>query len=252
MARPPGTSFMGVQPTSVKAWIGEYGKVPENIIADSGADITLVSQEVLKKMEDPPKIKTGQPLNLVQVTGNAELKGFVTFPIFIDTDQGLVELSLDAYVVKGMTAPLLLGNDFADQYSISIIREEGTTHLLFGESGRHVAVSNSVGPHLKTEDGHCFSVTRKNDPKADKARQHRKNQKKKKLAKERKQQGYVRSATLVNILPKQVVKVPVTANFPSHCTCLYVERFFNLNKNLPTGPPPCWAWLTRFACLSNN
>ncbi len=113
----------------VKAWIGEYGKVQENIIADSGADITLVSQEVLKKMKDPPRIKTGQPLNLVQVTGNAELKGFVTFPIFIDTDQGPVELSLDAYVVKGMTAPLLLGNDFADQYCISIIREEGSTHL---------------------------------------------------------------------------------------------------------------------------
>ena len=32
MARPPGTHFMGAQPTSVKAWLGEYGKNPQIII----------------------------------------------------------------------------------------------------------------------------------------------------------------------------------------------------------------------------
>ncbi|KLO04896.1 hypothetical protein SCHPADRAFT_840033, partial [Schizopora paradoxa] len=221
---------MGAQPTSVKAWLGEYGKNPQNIITDSGADITLISQEIWKKMENPPKIKTGQPLKLVQVIGNAELTGYVTIPIFIDTDGGPVEMQLEAYVVKGMTTPLLLGNDFADQYSISIIRDEGSTYLTFGDTGRKTYVSNCVGPHFVTNDGHCFSVKRF-DPKQ-RSRNHRKNQKSKRKAKERKRQGSVRASGTTIILPHHVAKVPVTVNFPSNCSSIYVERYFNVNKSL--------------------
>jgi hypothetical protein len=86
---------------------------------------------VLGAMENPPKVKTGQKINLIQVTGSSKISGYVTVPIYFDSDNGPVQLEIEAYVVKGMTTPLILGNDFADQYSISLIREGPDSYLLY-------------------------------------------------------------------------------------------------------------------------
>jgi hypothetical protein len=43
-----------------------------------------------------------------------------------------------------MNAPLILGNDFADQYSLSIIRDNGTTSLKLGDSGHTIPLDSSV------------------------------------------------------------------------------------------------------------
>jgi len=88
-------------------------------------------------MQNPPKIKQGQRINLVQVTGNASISGLCR---------------------QGMTSPFILGNDFADQYSISVIRQEGGCNLEFGDSGRRMVVENSVSPPFTDEDGHAFKV----------------------------------------------------------------------------------------------
>lgn len=63
-----------------------------------------------------------------------------------------------AYVVKGMNTPFLLGNDFADQYALSIVRKEDKTWLVLGSSRRRVPVVNSVGPQLKDTEGKVFGV----------------------------------------------------------------------------------------------
>lgn len=231
MARPPGTSFLGAQPTTVKACLGEYGKNPIALIADSGSDITLISSKTLKEMQNPPKVKIGQELGLLEVTGETTIDGYVSLSIFIDTNKGPVELFVEAYVVKNMTAPFLLGNDFADQYCISIIRSEEESYLQFGDSERKTNVVNSIGPSLTTEKGHAFTIKRKIKDPQSKAKSHRRNQKKKKHQKLKKRQGYVRSAIQVVIQPKQCVKVPVTANFTGNDSYLFVERLFNVNKN---------------------
>jgi hypothetical protein len=57
-----------------------------------------------------------------------------------------------------MTSPFILGNDFADQYSIPVIRQEGGYNLEFGESGRRMVVENSISPPFTDEDGHSFKV----------------------------------------------------------------------------------------------
>ena len=88
MARPPGTSYLGAQPTTVNAWLGSYGKNLVKLVADSGADITLISDKTLKQMEAPPKIKNGLPIQVVEITGGTTITGYVTLPIFIDTDKG--------------------------------------------------------------------------------------------------------------------------------------------------------------------
>jgi hypothetical protein len=72
-------------------------------------------------MQNPPKIRQGQRINLVQVTRKASISGYVEVDLYFHTPDGPVKINVEAYVVKGMTSPFILGNDFVDQYSISVI-----------------------------------------------------------------------------------------------------------------------------------
>ena len=107
-------------------------------------------------MENPPKVKTGQKINLVQVTGSCKISGYVTVPLYFDSDSGPVLIEVEAYVVKGMTTPIILGHDFADQYSTSLIREGSDDFLLFGNTGNKTKIENSVSAPFKDENGHTF------------------------------------------------------------------------------------------------
>src|ERR1700722_17381474 len=93
-------------------------------------------------------MKIGQRINLVQVTGNASISGYVLLDLYFYTPEGQVKLGVEAYVVKGMSTPMILGNDFADQYRISVIRSERNCSLEFGNSRRRMCVENSVSLHL--------------------------------------------------------------------------------------------------------
>jgi hypothetical protein len=158
LARPPGCSFLGAQVTQVIATINSLESNSSKVIVDSGSDITLISFKTLLEMQNPPKIKQGQKINLVQVTGNASISGYVEGDLYFHTPDGPVKMNVEAYVVKGMTSPFILGNDFADQYSISAIQQEGGCNLEFGDSGRRMVVENSVSPPFTDEDGHTFKV----------------------------------------------------------------------------------------------
>ncbi len=118
------------------------------VIIDSGSDITHVSEKALSTLNGNYKIKKGQKIELIQVTGTSSISGFVNLDVFFTTDKGTVKISVEAYIVKGMTTPFILGNDFADQYSISTIRQEGESYLEFGDSGHRVLVDNSTGSSL--------------------------------------------------------------------------------------------------------
>ena len=85
-------------------------------------------------MQIPIKLRQEQRVNLVQVTGNASISGYVDIDLYFHTPDGPVKINVEAYVVKGMSTPLILGNDFADQYSISVIRQEGSCTIEFGDS----------------------------------------------------------------------------------------------------------------------
>ena len=85
-------------------------------------------------MQTPIKLRQGQQVNLVQVTGNASISGYVNIDLHFHTLDGHVKTNVEAYVVKGMSTPLILGNDFVDQYLISIIFQEGSCTIEFGDS----------------------------------------------------------------------------------------------------------------------
>ena len=131
---------------------------PIPIIIDSGSDIMLISQKTVDEMPKPAKIRTGQRINLVQVTGNVLITGYVILDVYFETDDRPVLMKVEAYIVKGMSAPFILGNDFTDQYSISLLREDGQSTLLFGKSGRTKKVHNTITSNFLNEDGHAFKL----------------------------------------------------------------------------------------------
>ena len=95
-------------------------------------------------MQTPIKLQQGQQVNLVQVMGNAFISGYVNIDLYFHTPDGPVRINVEAYEVKGMSTPLILGNDFADQYSILVICQEGSWMIEFGDSNQRMPVNNSV------------------------------------------------------------------------------------------------------------
>ena len=124
----------------------------------TGSDITLISQKLLATLQSAIKIRQGQQINLVQVTGNASISGYVEIELYFHTPDSPVKINVEAYVVKGMSTPLILGNDFADQYSISVIQQEGSCYIEFRDSGQRMPVNNSVSPPFIDEDRHAFKM----------------------------------------------------------------------------------------------
>lgn len=181
MAQPPGCSFLGLRTTQVPVTVNSVTGAASTVIIDSGSDITLISHKLLSELSPAPKWKTGQKVNLVQVTGNATISGFVNLDLFFHTPESTFKINIDAYAVKGMTTPIILGNDFADQYSLSLIRAEGNTYLELGDSGCKIQVENSTSETLVDEDGHAFRIKVNQNPGlASKKVTHRRNQRFKK------------------------------------------------------------------------
>ncbi|KAJ3978288.1 hypothetical protein F5890DRAFT_1392988, partial [Lentinula detonsa] len=115
-------SFLGARATEALGYINSRDNNPVPVIFDTGSDITLISYTALQGLSKPPRVRAGQKINLVQVTGQTQIEGFVPIDLIFETNKGLVKMGVEAYVVKGMSAPFIFGNDFADQYAISMIR----------------------------------------------------------------------------------------------------------------------------------
>ena len=160
LARLLDTAFLGSSAIKATAKISGLEEEPQDIIIDTGSDITLISSKCLNGLRDPPKSRGGQKVTLIQVTGSARIDGFVDLPLIFDTPQGPVQLNVEAYVVKGMSTPFILGNNFQVQFGVSILRSEGCTELLFGNSGVHVPVQTTGFEGLTDDDGHAFALRR--------------------------------------------------------------------------------------------
>ncbi|KAI0077536.1 hypothetical protein K474DRAFT_1583976, partial [Panus rudis PR-1116 ss-1] len=210
-ARPPGSSFLGAHATTIQAHLGLNERDPTPVIVDSGSDITLISESALQGMSHPPKLKNGQKVRLVQVTGNATINGFVHIDLYFSTDQGTVKMPVEAYVVRGMSAPFILGNDFADQYSISIIH-------------RSIPVQTSITPPFVDENGHAFQVKTGCTDALTPQTRHRRLKHIRQRHRQREQDRTVRSAITTKIPPKTSVRIPVRARFPEGQTEIFVEK----------------------------
>ena len=175
--RPPGCSFIGTSPTTATVKLGDLDGISVKIIIDSGSDITLVSPSIIQQMLNPPKRHEGKQVRLSQVTAKTTISGYVDLPLIFETDQGPVQINVEAYLVKGMTTPLILGNDFSDQYSLSIIRENEQSTLRFADSGRSMKLENSTSDSHLPPEVKAFLVKVKKEKHKIKNKERKKNKK---------------------------------------------------------------------------
>ncbi|EIN09307.1 hypothetical protein PUNSTDRAFT_25394, partial [Punctularia strigosozonata HHB-11173 SS5] len=134
-------SAVGVSVLNVRGKLGSLEEEEINLRFDSGADISLISEEYLESMKNPPKIKQGMRMQLWQLTsGDTKMKGYVTIPVFVRaTDGCTLELEVEAYVVPGMSVPILLGEDFAYDHELGATRDAlCRAHIFFRRSTARV------------------------------------------------------------------------------------------------------------------
>ncbi|RDB19205.1 Retrovirus-related Pol polyprotein from transposon opus [Hypsizygus marmoreus] len=133
-----GRSASGVSVLSMKGWVGSIYNRKVDLRLDSGADITLISEEFYRSLISPPPLHKGVRLKLWQVTDKGtSIEGFVRIPIIVEDERGcLLETEAEAYVVPNMTVPILLGEDYQLTYEICPVRSiaDGTT-VEFGRNG---------------------------------------------------------------------------------------------------------------------
>ena len=94
-----------------------------------------------------------QQIKLIQVT---TILGWVSADLYSHTDKGLAKIRIKAYVVKGMSTLFMLGDNFAYQYSISVVQREDWSQLEFGDFRRGIQVKGSTSSSFVDKDSHTF------------------------------------------------------------------------------------------------
>lgn len=137
-----------------------------------------------------------------------------------------MKINVDAYIVRGMSTPFILGNDYADQYSISIIRREGESFLSFGDTGRELKVENSTSSSFLDDRGNTFKVRviAEASTRFAKIKAHRKSQKRRRRQRLEQHHGEVRSREHVVIPAESCVRVAVELPIPEGKNDLLIER----------------------------
>lgn len=150
-------------------------------------------------------------MNLWQLTEKGtQLKGYVDIPMFVETSNGeVVGARLEAYVVPGMTVPVLLGEDFHLTYGISVERDAA-----FGTTVRFAGLKDAEFKAVGVRRTNDFGKMRKSTAHLAsfvKAKIHRRNKKsrQRKRAAIIRDQGLLRLAEDVTIKPHTSVSVKV-------------------------------------------
>lgn len=155
--RAPGRNAVGIRSLHIEAQIASPLTPHIHTQLDSGADITLISQDYLRSLPDMtrPTLKTGSKIQLHQLTCSATILGYITTHLYIKTqDTQIVQFDVEAYVVQDMKVPLLLGEDFMTSYEIGVTRKASGRCTVYASGGRlpiNVSMSESyrLGVHIR-------------------------------------------------------------------------------------------------------
>ncbi|EJD35880.1 hypothetical protein AURDEDRAFT_38981, partial [Auricularia subglabra TFB-10046 SS5] len=146
--RPPdGHSSVGIGVLSVNGRVGSADQEPIVLRLDSGASISLIAEEYLKTLIDPPRVRTGLRIEIAQLTDQSpRIKGYVQVPVRISAEGGgTLVFHAELYVVPGMTVPILLGEDFQFNYEMETLRNvELGTKIKIGATGYSFAASSTT------------------------------------------------------------------------------------------------------------
>ena len=151
-SKPEGLGSLGTQALHIKAYIQAIGREVKACL-DSGADITLMSEEFWKQMGTLMKPKEGMRMKLYHLTGHTKVLGYIKTWLYMQaTDGAWICFELEAYVVQGMKVPLLLGEDFQTAYELHV-KQYSTGHceVKVGESSRIIPMSSAYNINLGFE-----------------------------------------------------------------------------------------------------
>ncbi|KAL1685145.1 hypothetical protein GGG16DRAFT_66885, partial [Schizophyllum commune] len=144
--QPDGLGSRGVRALRLQVYLRTLNSPVVDGRLDSGADITLLSEEEYLSWPktERPIIREGMRMRLYHLTGETKVLGYVKFPLFAAADDGeLVQFEVEAYVVRGMKVPLLLGEDFQTTYELGVSRTgSGDCKVTVGSSGRILSASS--------------------------------------------------------------------------------------------------------------
>ncbi|KAF9489042.1 hypothetical protein BDN71DRAFT_1435665 [Pleurotus eryngii] len=100
---PEERSSLGIRALHMRAHIGSLKSPAFTARLDSGADVTLMSEDFLGTITEPPKIREGVHMQLYQLTGSAKVLGYVHTKLLVHTVMGeAVIFELEAYIVQGI------------------------------------------------------------------------------------------------------------------------------------------------------
>jgi hypothetical protein len=156
----PGDSALGVSVLSVKGWIGSLEDALVDLRLDSCADITLISEETHAALINPPLIRQGHRMSLAQLTDKGtKIKGYMKLPILMRAVTGeLLMLEAEAYVVKGMSVPILLGEDFQINYKLGVSRNLESGSKIIWRSLPYEVEYAGVEPYAGRSDFHHLAT----------------------------------------------------------------------------------------------
>ncbi|SJL08056.1 uncharacterized protein ARMOST_11415 [Armillaria ostoyae] len=228
-----GHSAIGISVLAVEGWIGNPRNTPVLLHHDSGADVSLLSWEYYQTLTNPPRIKKGAQMKLWQLTDkDADIEGYVTMPIFTLTENGeLIETEVESYLVPDMSVPILLGEDYQQNYELTVKcnLENGVT-ILYGDNPELMVKATGVD---KSQDFDRMRASVNAVQSFVKSKEHhrRKNQRRRQSLKE-KQEEQIIQAKKDTLIPAQHSKlVEVEGPFQEEKEWV-VER--NLIPNSPT------------------
>ena len=92
-------------------------------------------------------------MKLYHLTGGAKVLGYIKTKIYTTAqDKSIVSFKLEAYVVRNMNVPILLGEDFQTTYKLSITRQAtGQCKVLVGKSGHVIPTASALNVDLGFE-----------------------------------------------------------------------------------------------------
>ncbi|KAJ7878923.1 hypothetical protein B0H13DRAFT_2346315 [Mycena leptocephala] len=142
---PDGLGSLGARALHVKVRVGSLANEEIRGRLDSGADITLMSEEFWESIPDIQKPREGIRMKLYHLTGQAKVLGYVRTTLYMVSKEGdVVSFELEAYVVRNMKVPLLIGEDFQSSYELGVQRwATGHCEVQVGRS-RHIIPASSA------------------------------------------------------------------------------------------------------------
>ncbi|KAI0812776.1 hypothetical protein BC629DRAFT_1280051, partial [Irpex lacteus] len=209
-----GRSALGVSVVSMRGKLGGLEEEDTDLRLDSGADITLLSADYYHAMKQKPPLKRGAKLKLCQLTENGtELEGYVHIPVYVPTESGdVVAMMAEAYVVPGMSVPVLLGEDFHITYELTVERSvDFGTRVYIGRSSDSVLATGV----RKTNDANRVRKSAGAEAYFIRAKIHRRNKAKRRAVRkaEKREASMIIAAEDVRIKPHSCANVPVQGDW---------------------------------------